>query len=238
MSAIAPENTLAAFRACKEHGINWFEFDVGLIADGSAVVIHDNTLDRTTDAEGPVEALTAADLERIDAGSSFSPEFAGERIPTLRQVVDLMNELELDANLEIKAGSPRQLITGVVMTELEQLDPERKVIISSFDPWVLMRVRGALRRWNRRRRKASVTIAFISKANAFGRMWHAIGKAIGATAIHPDVETLDAAHVARYHRAGFAVNVWTVNDADRARELIEWGVDGLFSDNPHELLGE
>ena len=69
MSALAPENTLAAFRACKEHGVNWFEFDVGLIADGTAVVIHDDTLDRTTDATGPVASLTAADLAHIDAGS-------------------------------------------------------------------------------------------------------------------------------------------------------------------------
>lgn len=237
-SAIAPENTLAAFRACKEHGVNWFEFDVGVIADGTAVVIHDNTLDRTTDATGLVDNLTAADLATIDAGSWFSPEFAGERIPTLRQVIELMNELELDANLEIKASSQPRLLAAVVMTELERLDPARHVIISSFDPRLLARVYRALPRWNRRSNRASLEIGYLFSAPQMARIWRAVGLSTHAAAMHPWEKTLTAEKVAVYKRAGFAVNTWTVNDADRARELAAWGVDAVISDNPHLMPTE
>ena len=76
MSTLAPENTLAAFRLCAEHGVRWFEFDCDLLADGTVVVIHDDTLDRTTDHTGGYHALTAADLGLIDAGSWFGAGFA------------------------------------------------------------------------------------------------------------------------------------------------------------------
>ncbi len=237
MSALAPENTLAAFRACKDHGVNWFEFDVGLIADGTAAVIHDDTLDRTTDATGPVAALTAADLARIDAGSWFGPEFAGERIPTLRGVVDLMNDLEIDANLEIKTGESREHLVAVVMTELERLDPSRRLIISSFDPRILVRVWRALPRW-RQRNRAEVELGFIFEEGKLAPTWRAVGAACGASAMHPDVRMLTAERVHRYKSAGFAVNSWTVNDPEKARELEAWGVDGIFTDRAHEMPQE
>lgn len=237
MSALAPENTLAAFRACKEHGVNWFEFDVGLIADGTAAVIHDDTLDRTTDATGPVASLTAADLAHIDAGSWFSPEFASERIPTLRAVVDLMNEHEIDSNLEIKSGGSHRHLVSVVMTELQRLSPSRRLIISSFDPRILLRVHSSLPRW-RRENRASVEIGFLFEEGKLAPGWKALGTASGATALHPDVRMLTAERVHKYKSAGFAVNTWTVNDPEQAQELAAWGVDGIFTDRAHEMPQE
>lgn len=233
VSAIAPENTLAAFRACRENGVRWFEFDVGLISDGTAVVIHDDTLDRTTDATGPVAVLTGPDLATIDAGAWFGPEFAGERIPTLRQVLELMNELQLDANLEIKPGPDHSLLVATIMTELERLDPERHVIISSFDPRILQRVKRALPRWRAHEGRATLELAFLFENPMMEKAWRVLGKATGSVALHPSGKDLTAAKVATYTSAGYAVRPWTVNNVGQALELASWGVDSVFSDNPH-----
>lgn len=236
LSALAPENTLAAFRACKDHGVTWFEFDVGLLADGTAAVMHDDTINRTTDSSGPLSALTSQDLPLIDAGSWFSPDFAGESIPTLHQTIDLMNELELNANLEIKAGVPHQLAVAIVLTELERLSPQRHVIISSFDPRIVMRVRRALPR--RRRILATIDLAFVTQRGLPARAWRPLGAASGAMSIHPDVRTLTSRHVHTYVSAGYAVRPWTVNSIEQARRLVAWGVDAVFTDIAHEYPQE
>ena len=85
---LAPENTFSAFQAALDHGINWIETDVDILGDGTPIVMHDTSLDRTTDHAGLYYDLEVADLASIDAGSWFSPDFAGERIPTLSTVVD------------------------------------------------------------------------------------------------------------------------------------------------------
>ena len=92
LSAIAPENTLAAIGQCADFGVTWFETDVDILADGTPVVIHDSHLDRTTNRTGSIYDLQASDLEGIDAGRWFSGDFAGEKLPTLAQLVELMNQ--------------------------------------------------------------------------------------------------------------------------------------------------
>ena len=125
MSALAPENTLAAFALCAEHGVRWFELDVDVLADGTVVVVHDTTLDRTTDRGGAYHGLSAADLAGIDCGSWFSAAFAGEPLPTLPQVVALMNESGLNANVELKSTDRRRAgaLVAAVARDLEALDP-------------------------------------------------------------------------------------------------------------------
>lgn len=101
-------------RVIAHRGISWFEFDCDVLADGTAVVIHDATLDRTTNQTGDYRALATADLAGIDAGSWFGAGFAGEPLPTLHQVVELMNEERLNANLELKhtKGTPSRASNG------------------------------------------------------------------------------------------------------------------------------
>ena len=94
---------MSAFKKVVEHGLNWIETDVDILGDGTAIICHDTTLDRTTNKTGGYYELTAKDLPSIDAGSWFSPEFAGEPLPTLHQLVDFMNETGLNANIEIKS---------------------------------------------------------------------------------------------------------------------------------------
>ena len=136
LNTLAPENTMAAFRKVVEHGLNWIETDVDILGDGTVIICHDTTLDRTTNKSGGYYGLTAADLETIDAGSWFGSEFAGEKLPTLHQLVDFMNETGLNANIEIKsneagAAMTRQLIKAVI-AELGRLNgPE--VIVSCFN---------------------------------------------------------------------------------------------------------
>ena len=136
-SAIAPENTLAAFRAAAEQGAKWVELDVALLSDGTLVVIHDDSVDRTTSGKGSLGDLTAADLIDLDAGTWFDPAFASERLPTLDQVIALLGELGLSANVEIKQHphhrSLDQLIAAV-RAAIATRRPETQIMISSFDP--------------------------------------------------------------------------------------------------------
>src|SRR5438067_2355598 len=101
----APENTLAAFRHAIELGMRYVELDVQMSRDGELVVIHDETVDRTTGGHGPVARLTFEELHRLDAGSHFGPEYAGERIPILREVLELCADAGVGVVVEIKSPS-------------------------------------------------------------------------------------------------------------------------------------
>lgn len=233
MSTLAPENTLAAFRLCAEHGVRWFEFDCDLLADGTVVVIHDDTLDRTTDHTGGYHALTAADLGLIDAGSWFGAGFAGERLPTLPQVIALMNELGLDANLEIKssgagAAHARRLVAAVAH-DLTALAPEREVLVSSFNPVLLGEFHRLAPQW---------PVACLFEDRWWAGMWGPIADLLDACAIHPELEGLTEKRVRRIRESGRDVNVWTVNSAERAAELFGWGVTGIFTDVAQDLPGD
>ena len=143
LSSRAPENTFAAFALAANSGVTWIETDVDILADGTPILIHDTTLDRTTNHSGSLYELTAEDLPHIDAGSWFSPEFSGEKIPTLREFIEFLNERGMNANIEIKqneqgAARTQQLVEAVA-SELAHLDPERQVVISSFSQPLLMK---------------------------------------------------------------------------------------------------
>lgn len=225
MSSLAPENTLAAFRLCAEHGVRWFEFDCDVLADGTVVVIHDETLDRTTDHAGGYHHLAAADLAGIDAGSWFSAEFSGEPLPTLPQVLAVMNELGLDANLELKssnagAAHARRLVAAV-SRDLESLHPGRELLVSSFNPVLLGEFHRLAPRW---------PVACLFEDRWWAGMWRSIADLLDACAVHPELDGLTAARVRRIRESGRDVNVWTVNSTATAEELFDWGVTGVFTD--------
>ncbi len=230
MSSLAPENTLAAFRLCAEYGVTRFELDVDLLLDGSVIVLHDSTLDRTTDRTGPYTELTREDLAEIDAGSWFSATFAGEPIPTLDQVVDLMNEAGLDANVELKArpvraDHQRALVTAVAR-ELERLNSGRDVLISSFSPLALAEYRRIV---------PDARLACIFDSRRMDGLWHSTATMLGAAALHPSNAKVTRRSVKDFRRAGYDVNVWTVNDVERAKELARWGVTGVFTDRAQDF---
>lgn len=231
LSAIAPENTLAAIVPCAKHGVTWFETDVDIIGDGTPVLLHDTSLDRTTNRSGSMYNLTKADLETVDAGAWFGKEFAGERIPTLAQLVDAMNEHQLNVNLEIKSneqGAERtyQLIDAII-AELARLDDDREVLVSSFNHLLLAEFK---------RRAPQYRTAVLFTADSLWPDWFSLMQLAGAEAIHIEDRNLTQPMIALGKKAGVEINVYTVNSRARANELFNWGVDGIFTDRAHEMI--
>lgn len=220
-SVEAPENTLAAYRAAAAHGAAAAECDVRLSADGAVVVIHDPTLDRTTNGRGPVATRTLAELRALDAGAWKSPSFAGERIPELTEVLavvpphmTLFIDLKDGAELEERVARAVGTRTGVVVIAF---DPERLVRIARLLPQVprMLLVRRA---------PEVVPEALVAAVTA-------------AHATHLGVERtgVDRRLVEVARAAGLGVFVWTVDDLREGRALAALGVDGIITDRPDEM---
>ena len=229
-AALAPENTLASIRAAAESGVSWIEIDAKLARDDVPVLIHDDTLDRTTTGLGPVVAKTAAELGRIDAGSKFDPRFAGESIPTLRQCLDECRRLGLGLDLEIKPDKGTEAATAAaVLSVLESAgwtanDP---ILITSFAIPSLRVVRDYAPTFQRG--------LLIWK---FPDGWQDAARDLGAVAVISDHKSLATqADVARIVDGGWTAMTYTVNDSARAAELYGWGIEGIVTDNPPALLG-
>jgi glycerophosphoryl diester phosphodiesterase len=223
----APENTMASFRHAIEIGARYVELDVQMTRDGVPVVLHDPTLDRTTTGRGPVSAVTLADLQDIDAGSHFDPRFAGERVPTLRDVLELCVEAGVGVVTEIKDV---RLYTGM----------EEKVAALLGEMWT----RGAENLW------------CISFDHAAIRKMRTLDVALPLGYLYPpgqeefvvpdDTVQAYCPHylspiarpdqVQRAHELGKFVFVYTVNTAEDMLAVAEAGVDGMVSDRPTLLL--
>jgi len=230
LSSLAPENTMAAFRCAVDHQVKWVEADVDVIADGTVIICHDSTLDRTTNRTGRYDDLTAADLAGIDAGGWFSPRFVGEPLPALSDLIDLMNDSGLNANIEIKPNetgkeATLRLIDGVI-TQLERLHPDVKVIVSSFSHLLLHLFK---------QRAPKVPVGCLYKSGTLSSDWRSTLQIVGADYIHPEDSGLTREKVQAFRRAGYGVNVWTINSLSRANELFNWGVTGVFSDIAHQI---
>lgn len=221
----APENTLPAFRRAVELGAEGVEFDVQLSADGIPVVIHDETLDRTTDGHGRVVDHTLAQLRELDA-SAGRPGFAGVRIPTLEAVLATLAPATLAINIELKnsvvdyPGLERAVLDTVADQHLAE-----RVLLSSFNAESVQRL-GAL---------TSIPRALVYE-RLLRRPW-ALALRLGATAVHPPSRfVLSRAYVARAHQVGLAVRVWTVNSEREVERMHRCGVDGIFTDVPDVAL--
>lgn len=219
VSRWTPENTMAAFAAAVTSGADGIELDLHLSSDGVPVVIHDETLERTTDGRGPVAEMTLHQLQQLDAGSWFSPDFAGEPIPTLDNVLATFGG-QLRLNLEIKAYS-----AGVAVLELLRHYPNADILISSFDLALLKRLRAM---------DESLSLAALYEAGNWRR---AVEMAVDfkASAFHPGVTQTNRSVIQSCGRAGLPVSVWAVDDVSVAKSLVRAGVTGLFSNDPSVL---
>lgn len=222
-SAYAPENTLAAFLLAVEQGADGVELDVKLSADGRLVVIHDQTVTRTTGAAGRVIEMTSTDLRRLDAGSHFNSRFAGERIPFLEEVFEAVGgRLLIDIEITNYA-SPRDDLADRVAALVRAGGWEDSVFFSSFMPHNLARLRSLL---------PSVPGGLLALPGAAGwlsRGW--LGTSFSNGLILPHYSGVSAKYVARRQRAGQRVLTWTVNDAGAARRLLAAGVNGIITDD-------
>ncbi|MDO5035224.1 MAG: glycerophosphodiester phosphodiesterase family protein [Actinomycetaceae bacterium] len=231
MSSLAPENTMAAFAKCIDHGVSAFEFDVDVLSDGSVIVIHDDTLDRTTSGSGGYYDLTFSDIRKLDAGKWFSTTYTFERIPELVSVVEFINATSLEANLEVKPSKSgpelrNALIDGVIVS-LGTLKDSNMILISSFDMDLLTSLKARAPQYRR-----ATLFDYDPEQPIMSQVAHWIEEAtrLEATAIHPSNEGLTKEAVEAMVEAGFQVNVWTVNDLERAEELASWGVHAVFTD--------
>jgi len=219
---LAPENTLAAFRLGHSHGYRMAEFDVKLSSDGVAFLLHDATLDRTTNAKGRADALTWRELALLDAGSWHSPAYAGEPLATLAGVARWCRANDLAVNIEVKPTPGRERETGAaVALDAKALWAGADVapLLSSFSEAALDAAREAAPELPR---------AWLSEE--LPGDWRERVMRLGCIALDLKQTLLTQERVDEIHTAGLRVATWTVNDPARARQLIAWGADTVITD--------
>ena len=226
-TGLAPENTLAALELAIQTGVDLIEIDVRASADGQIVVIHDATLERTTDAQGAVQDLPLETIRRADAGGWFAPEFAGERVPLLEEVLDLARHRAV-VLIEIKAA----FIAERVLQIVEYTAAEDYVVLQAFSPRTVERVKrlspatpaallvGKLPTAPSRLRARRLARDVLQTGANTLAVWHA---------------TLTPPFFEEMRKRGLAVWAWTVDEEVAMRDLIEMGIQGLISNYPDRL---
>jgi glycerophosphoryl diester phosphodiesterase len=220
--ALAPENTLAGLRLAARLGCRGVEFDVMLSADGVPVLIHDETLERTTDGRGSVAATPYAAIAGLDAGAWFGPAYRGERVPLFEQAGRLCVELGLWANVEIKpaSGFERETAEAAARVAVELWrNGSRRPLLSSFHEICL--------------EVARTTAPDFARGYLTDRIepgWHEAARRLGCISVHCNCEHLTESQTHEIKNAGYWLLCYTVNKADAARRLFSWGVDAIFTD--------
>ncbi len=211
-----------------ELGADGVELDAQLSDDGEVVVIHDFTVDSTTDGTGDVAAKTLAELKALDAGAKFSPQFAGERIPTLAQVFEALDG-KLLVNVELKDFNPRHSVLAAPVVEVVRKHAmERRVLFSSFNPF-------ALRAVKRLAPEIPAGLLYAPHLTVYlRRAW--LAPLVSHEARHPQSSMVTSQTMKWYRARGLRVNAWTVDDPAEMRRLIALGVDGIITNKP-DVLG-
>lgn len=224
----APENTIAAFRLAQSQGADGIELDTCMTRDGVPVVIHNLTLDETTDGHGAVRDLNIEQIKNLDAGSYFDNSFQKERIPTLYDAFDAIGH-DMVVNVELKTISWRtDGIEEAVWQAIQICRMERRVIVSSFNPF-------ALRRFRKLAPQIPIGYLYAPAMPPYLRYgWFMLG--LPHEARHPQHEMIDLDYM-RWARAnGFRVHCWTVDDPARIRALSNLGVDAIITNRPDVAL--
>jgi glycerophosphoryl diester phosphodiesterase len=223
-SAHAPENTLAAFELALTEGADAIELDVKLSADGQVVVIHDATVDRTTGAHGKVKDMTLAELRALSAGTFVSSKFSTEKIPMLEEVFEAVGRRTI-INVELtNYNTPRDHLVESVCMLVKRFNLQKRVIFSSFLASNLSKARSYL---------PEVQCGLLAMPRWLGLWARSFGFAFGDyAALHPHLADVSPQQVQRVRRLKRRVHVWTVNKETDMRRLFDWGVDGIFTDDP------
>ena len=227
-SSHAPENTMAAFELAAKDGAPAIELDAKLTRDGKVVVFHDPTLTRTTNGRGNLADKTADQLRALDAGSHFSAQYQGEKIPFLEEVLAALGK-KLLINVELRNyWTPRDGLADRVCELVRRQSVQGNILFSSFYAPNLRRAAELL---------PDVPRALLTVRGWRGAWARSFGFSFGDyMALHPHVTDVSPQQVQRAHRLGRRVHVWTVNDQSDIARLSEWGVDGILTDDPKAAL--
>lgn len=225
-SGDAPENTLAAMNLAADQGASCVEIDVSISADGVPFVHHDDTLDRCTTGSGLLCEHSAQELDRLDA-SKATPEFAGEPLPRLSALIELLDARGLGLNLEIKPRKGLEEATvEAICQQIEASWPSHlSLVFSSFSSASLS--------------YAQQRLPQIARALLVGGIpddWQSLVATYGCQNIHCAANTLTAERAMQLRESGIGVYCYTVNDVEQARQLLEFGAHGVFTDYPGQLL--
>lgn len=220
-----PENTLASFKEAVRVGSDGIELDVHLTKDGHLVVIHDETVDRTTNGTGEIKNLTLAEIKAMDAGSWFNETFAGEKIPTLEEVLLLLKELGFNGQLNIELKTDVIQYEGLVEKCLILQGTEDwpfDIVYSSFNPYTLVELKQA-------NPSQEIGLLFESKE------WADKGDAmLEKESYHPDLKLLD--WTLEWNTKQLPLRVWTVNEDKDMNRCFELQIEAIFTDYPEKAL--
>jgi glycerophosphoryl diester phosphodiesterase len=225
----APENTLAAFALARKMGADGIELDTSLTRDGVPVVIHDLSLDKTTNGTGPVRALDLKTIKSLDAGSHFSADFKGEQVPTLDEVFASVGS-EMFVNVELKTESWRANGLEEAVIKVIRKHSHQRVLISSFNPFALRRMRAIA---------PDIPMGYLYAPDNpiyLRKGWLMVG--VRHQAKHPQHSLIDSEFMAWAKEHRYRVNTWTVDDPALMRSLRDRGVDGIFTNRPDVALKE
>lgn len=226
-SGHAPENTMASFKKAVEMGVEAVELDVHLTADNRLVVMHDETVDRTTNGKGEIAKLTLAEIQQLDAGSWYGPEFKGEPVPTLEEVLSWARGV-VPVVIEVKFNRAIEAITTATVMEVERLGASDNVTIISFDHHVSLGVKQFKPEWS-------------TGALYVGRPVDPVGIATAARAsgLLPMFGLLTPDQVQKAHDAKLWVGVWSPNSESEIQHAIHMGADMIgtnYPDRAHKLF--
>lgn len=226
--AHAPENTLPSFTQALQKGADGVELDAKLTSDGQVVVIHDPTVDRTTDGTGRVASLSMDEIRSLDAGAWFDKKFNSTRVPLLEEVFEAVGKDKL-INVELtNYTTPRDGLVGKVCDLIKKHNNQNQIIFSSFYTSNLKMAAQYL---------PEIPRGLLAMPGIAGLWSRSFGFMFGDyQALHPFISNASREQVQRVHRIKRRVHVWTANSPEEITQLNDWGVDGIFTDDPQSAL--
>jgi len=226
--AHAPENTLPAFQQAIQKGADGVELDVKLTADGHVIVIHDSTVDRTTDGKGRVASLPLEAIRKLDAGKWFNEKFAGTKVPLLEEVFEVVGKDKM-INIELKDYTvSHDGLVKKVCELIKRHDNHSQILFSSFFPSTLKIAAQA---------SPEIPRGLLAMPGLLGLWTRSFGFMFGDyQALHPHISSTSREQMQRAHRLKRRVHVWTVNKPEEIIQLKEWGVDGIITDDPQTAV--
>ncbi len=220
-SNLAPENTMASIVKAMELGAQYSELDVQETADGKIILLHDDTLERTTDQEGNIWDKTFSELKEVDAGTWFSEEFKGEPIPTLKAIMDTVRG-KMKLNIELKISGHEKQLTERVVAMVEEENFIQHCILTSFDFGAVKKVK----QLNEKIRVGYIFSEMPEDEDVF---------TANVDLLSANKKLVDKEFVQKAHANNKEVHVWTVNEPEDMRRLIALGVDNIITNYPNVL---